>query len=177
MQASHLVNVTELEPADLCNYLEHKCYTGLGQSLQTITHYIEDLSAEPEGAEQVHLCSLLFQKLKDETGQLIRNDTLIIFPLIRNDKGTKPCTARKLPVELIRSMHQKIMQLLERIRHQNNNYISKPTWSNTLRICTNELFQLEQQLQQVIYMKENTLLPKVEKLFNQECGGGCKHKD
>jgi iron-sulfur cluster repair protein YtfE (RIC family) len=177
MQAAHLVNINELEPADLCNYLEHKSYSGIQQSLQTISHYIEDLLQQPDGAEQVHLCSLLFAKLKDEVEQLMRNDTLIIFPLIRNDKGTKPCTARKLPVELIRTMNQKIMQLLERIRHQSNNYISKSTWGNALRICNNELYQLEQQLQQVIYIKENSLLPKVEKLFNQDCKGGCKHKD
>ncbi len=177
MQAAHLVNMNDLEPADLCNYLEHKSYTGIQQSLQTISHYMEDLLQQPDGVEQVQLCSLLFAKLKDEADQLMRNDTLIIFPLIRNDKGTKPCTARRLPVALIRTMDQKIMQLLERVRHQSNNYISKPSWGTALRICNNELYQLEQKLQQIIYLKENSLLPKVEKLFNQDCKGGCKHKD
>jgi len=177
MQAAHLVNVNDLDPIDLCNYLEHKCYSGIAQSIKTITHYIDDLSTMPEGVEQIQLCSLLFGKLKDEAEQLMRNDKLIIFPLIRNDKGTKPCTGRKLPVTLIRAMNQKIMLLLEKIRHHSNNYISKPSWGNTFKICNNELYQLEQQVQQVIYIKENTLLPKVEKLFNQDCAGGCSHDD
>lgn len=177
MQATHLVNVNEMEPNDLCDYLELKSYSGIQRSLETVSHYMEDLSKGAEDAEKIQLVSLLYQRLKDEVEQLMRNDTIIIFPLIRNQQGKAPGSGRKLPEDMIRGMHKKIMQLLERIRQQANNYINKPNWSNAFRVCFNELYDLEQQLQQVIYIKENTLLPKVEKQHETTMDTAVKHDD
>jgi iron-sulfur cluster repair protein YtfE (RIC family) len=168
----HLVDVNSLAPADLCNYLEHKYYNNIRQSIQTVQHYVNDLENSSEG--KADLLILLFIRLKDETQQMIRNDELIIFPLIRNDKGVRPCPARKLPIEMMRQMHQKIMQVLEKIRQLVNNYIVLSNWDAAFKICCNELYSLEQLLQQAIYIKENVLLHKIKDDFNGKCSGDCK---
>lgn len=170
----HLVDVNMLVPADLCNYLEHKFYNGIRQLLQTVHHYINGLNNDGESLAQADLLGLLFMRLQDETQQMIRNDELIIFPLIRNDKGLRPCPARKLPIEMMRQMDQKIMQVLEKIRLLSHNYIVQPGWNASFKICCNEMFNLEQQLQQAIYIKENVLLHKIKDDFNGKCSGDCK---
>jgi iron-sulfur cluster repair protein YtfE (RIC family) len=175
MSDAHLVDVTEFSALELCDYLEHKFYKGIRQLMQTIHHYVETLSEDASGIEQSELFSLLFLKLEDQTMQMIRNDEIIIFPLIRNEKEVSPCPARKLPLEMIRQMHQKIMTQLEKIRQQANNYIAKPGWHATFKICCGEMYNMEQQLQKAIYIKENVLLHKVKDAFNQPCGGNCSH--
>lgn len=169
----HLVDYNSLMPEELCNYLEHKVYGSIRQLLQTCHHYNGQLHTMEKDVPS-DLLGLVFMRLQDETQQMMRNDELIIFPLIRNDKGTRPCPARKLPVEMMRQMHQKILQLLEKIRMLSNNYIAKPGWSSAYKIYCSELFSLEQQLQQAIYIKENVLLEKVKDNFNGKCSGNCK---
>lgn len=170
MLESHLVEINELSPGKLCNYIDNKHYQPIKHLLDTITEYIEEWTAEATEADQVEVVSILFYRLKDEIEQLIRNDTLIIFPLIRNDQQVEASKCRKLPVEMIHSKNKKIMYLLDKLRHIANDYIAKPNWTQQFRLLCDELHNLDQQVLQTIYLKENVLLPKVEKIFNQPFG-------
>jgi hypothetical protein len=49
-----------------------------------------------------------------------------------------------------------------------NNYIQQPEWSNQFKICFNEIFSLEQTIQQVLYIKENFLWTKVNVIATYE---------
>lgn len=173
MLESHLVEINELPPGKLCNYIDNKFYQPIRRQLDTIRDYIEEWTSEPGEQEKVELVSILFYRLKDEIEQLIRNDTLIIFPLIRNDQQVAPCQGRKLPTEMIHNKNKKIMYLLDKMRAMANGYIAKPGWTQHYRILCDEMHHLEQQVQQTIYLKENVLLPKVEKIFNQPCNDDC----
>jgi len=68
------------------------------------------------------------------------------------------------------------MYLLDKMRQMANGYIAKPGWTSHFRLLCDELHNLDQQVLQTIYLKENVLLPKVEKLFNQPCGDNPKHE-
>jgi iron-sulfur cluster repair protein YtfE (RIC family) len=175
MLESHLVEINELPTGTLCTYIDNKHYQPIRKLLETLTNYIEEWTEESSDTEKVQLLSVLFYRLKDEIEQLIRNDTLIIFPLIRNDDEVQACKSRKLPVEMIQSKNKKIMYLLEKMKHMANGYIGKPTWSTHFRLLCDELHNLDQQVLQTIYIKENVLLPKVGKMFNQPCANDCKH--
>lgn len=170
MLESHLVEINELAPGKLCNYIDNKHYQPIKRLLDTLTDYIEEWTGESEDSEKVEVLSILFYRLKDEIEQLIRNDTLIIFPLIRNDQQVTPCKGRKLPAEMIHNKNKKIMYLLDKLRHLANDYIAKPNWTQQFRLLCDELHNLDQQVLQTIYLKENVLIPKVEKEFNQDCG-------
>jgi iron-sulfur cluster repair protein YtfE (RIC family) len=167
MLESHLVEINELPPGKLCSYIDNKHYQPIKHLLDTITDYIEEWTAEANDAEKVEVLSILYYRLKDEIEQLIRNDTLIIFPLIRNDQQVEASKSRKLPLEMIHSKNKKIMYLLDKLRHMANDYIAKPSWTQQFRLLCDELHNLDQQVLQTIYLKENVLLPKVEKLFNK----------
>ncbi len=167
MLESHLVEINELSSGKLCSYIENKHYLPVKHSIDTITEYIEEWTEKATDAEQVEVVSILFYRLKDEIEQLIRNDTLIIFPLIRNDQQGEASHTRKLPLEMIHSKNKKIMYLLDKLRHLANEYIAKPSWTQEFRLLCDEMHNLDQQVRQTIYLKENVLLPKVEKLFNQ----------
>jgi iron-sulfur cluster repair protein YtfE (RIC family) len=175
MSGSHLVEVNELPADKLCTYIEHKFYQSIKTILENLTVYVEELIDDSSAQEKEELEDILLNKLKIEVEQLIRNDSLIIFPLIRNEAAVMPCKGRKLPLEMIHSKNKKIMYLFEKIRHMANGYIYKPTWSQQFKIFCGELHDLEQMVLQTIYLKENLLLPKVEKLFNQPCAKTCKH--
>lgn len=162
MSAAHLIDIKQLSEAELCDYLEYKFYTGIRQLLTTIHHYTAELSADGEGALQSEIFGLLFNKLEDETQQMMRNDEIIIFPLIRQKNKYGALSTGKVPVAFIGQMHKKIMLLLDKIRHQLNNYISKPEWIPAYKICIGEMFNLEQEIQQAIYLKENVLLLKMK---------------
>jgi iron-sulfur cluster repair protein YtfE (RIC family) len=175
MSSPHLVEVNELSPEKLCNYIDKKHYTPAIQIIEGISKAITDLQVIEDSNGQIELIAVLFYRIKDEVMQLIRNDRLIIFPLIRNDGGVTPCKGRKLPLEMIHNMNKKIIHLLDRLRHMLNNYIAKPEWTQDFRVICDELHEMDQQVMQAIYLKENVLLPKVAFLFNQPCQKDCNH--
>ncbi len=176
MLDSHLVEINELPPGKLCSYIDNKHYQPIRRLLETLSEYIEEWTDESTDSEKVQLLTILFYRLKDEINQLIRNDTLIIFPLIRNDNEVKPCKGRKLPIDMIQSKNKKIMYLLDKMKQMANGYIAKPSWTQHFRILCDELHNLDQQVLQTIYLKENVLIPKVEKMFNQPCANDCHHE-
>lgn len=173
MLHSHLIEVNDLPPGKLCTYIDHKYYQPIKKLLETIAVYIEEWTEECKDTEKVESVSVLFYKLKDEVEQLIRNDTLIIFPMIRNDRHVTPCKGRKLPLEMISNKNKKIMHFLDKMKLQANGYIADSGWTQQFRLVCDELYYLDQQVVQTIYLKENVLLPKVVKEFNQPCGDNC----
>lgn len=176
MLESHLVEINELSSAKLCSYIENKHYQPIKLLLETLTGYMEEWTDESKEPEKVELMSILFYRLKDEIEQLIRNDSLIIFPLIRNDQDNSKSKARKLPVDMIHIKNKKIMYLLDKMRQMANGYLAKEDWTQHFRLMCDELHNLNQQVLQTIYLKENALLPKVLRQFNQPYEDDCNHQ-
>lgn len=170
-----LGDVIILGPGQLCNYLEHDLYNDIRRTLQKVQNCISGAREDVGAASHADLLNLLFIRLNGETHQMMQNDELVIFPLIRNDKGVKPCPARKLPVEVMRQMHREIMQLLEKVRSLFNNYIEENSWNKALKITCNEMLDLDLQLQKAVQIKEQVLLDKIKDDFNGKCSGNCKN--
>jgi iron-sulfur cluster repair protein YtfE (RIC family) len=163
MLASHLVEVNELSPPQLCHYIDHKQYTPVRQSLESLFETIDQLKNEELDAEKITLASMLFIRLKDETEQLIRNDRLVLFPLIEKEWAKPVPGSPHLPLQMIRDKNKKILNILDRLRQIANSYILKPEWSTETRLFFEELFGLDQMITQAIYLKENVLVPKLLK--------------
>jgi iron-sulfur cluster repair protein YtfE (RIC family) len=124
--------------------------------------YLHEVEEEQSTSGKEDLVMLLFYKLKDELEQMLRNDTIIVFPLIRHEIGQAYHANMPLPTAMIHQMHKKILKLLDKLRTQVNSYLVKPEWSESFRLFCDELFTLDQQVQQAIYIKENVLLKKVQ---------------
>jgi iron-sulfur cluster repair protein YtfE (RIC family) len=165
MLASHLVEVNELSPPQLCHYIDQKQYIPIRQSLDAVMQSADRIEDGQLETDKLTLATMLFVRLKDETDQLIRNDRLILFPLIEKEWEPGAVHAPHLPLQMIREKNKKILNILDRLRQIANSYILKPEWSTETRLFFEELFGLDQMITQAIYLKENVLVPKLMK-FN-----------
>ena len=163
MLAPHLVEVNELSPLQLCHYIEQKQYIPIKQAFGSINEFANEAEHSNDSMETLSLVSLLLNKIKDETEQLMRNDLLIIFPLIKRISKEPQVEAPHLPVKMIREKNRKILNLLDKLRQVANGYMLKPEWSGDVRLYFEELFTLDQMIAQAIYLKENVLIPKAMK--------------
>jgi iron-sulfur cluster repair protein YtfE (RIC family) len=163
MLASHLVEVNELSPPQLCHYIEQKHYLPIRQSLATLREYAEKLQHSDIEPEKLGLAAMLFVRLMEEMEQVIRNDLMILFPLVLQEVTGVRNSSIHIPLQMIREKNKKILNLLERLRALANNFILKPEWDTDTRMFFEELFTLDQMISQAIYLKENVLLPKLAK--------------
>lgn len=161
MVAPHLVEINELPVHKLCNFIDTKHYHAIIQAFSNVEENLDDLQNTSEDADKVEMVAVLFYRIKDEVQQLIRNDRLIIFPLVKKMVENAATAQGKVPVDMVHSMNKKILTLLDRMRHILNDFIARPDWSQGFRIFCDELHNLEQHVLQAIYLKENVLLPKV----------------
>ncbi len=160
MLATHLLNINDLNPDELCNFIETRYYSqidALLKNLDGMVAKLEDSCTETDTLITVSL--MLYSRMADEVKQLLRLDRQIIFPLIK--AATETDGHRHLPNDNIHRHHERIMKLLAKLRHQANDFVVQPGWSQPFKIFCDDSYSLEQCLQQVIYLKENLLLPKM----------------
>jgi hypothetical protein len=98
---------------------------------------------------------------------MIRYDEQVVFPFIRDGFSEKKFNDGQLPAEMMQQMTIRILTLLEKTRRLLNNYLPIAGGRNCMPDTSNNLFRLEQFLQQAIYFKENYLLPKVKERFSK----------
>lgn len=155
MNNLHIINYNDFTPAELCNYLEERHYVQILSDLGSTKNYIETLTIE-EDTPLIELINTLFHKLDLEINQLFTKDHILLFPYLIQNKDT---VINLAPINLI---HQRIIDILQKLRGLMNNYVQQPGWSNHFKICSNELHSLEQNIHHVIYVKEVFLWSKVK---------------
>lgn len=156
MLATHLYSMVELSPDQLCHHIKTRCYAqadALMDSLDDHAKKLEEKEAKEDPAVNVVL--MLYVRLADELRQVIRFDRQLIFPLVQ-----QPETGRPLPATAIHKQHERLTKILEKLRHQANGYVAQSGWSVLFKMFCDDAYQLEQTIQQVIYLKENLLIPK-----------------
>ncbi|WP_212001011.1 hypothetical protein [Chitinophaga sp. HK235] len=159
-----IINFHELTPAALCDVITSKFH-------QPIEHTAEEIMAwfnlerqdDPSAPATADLQQLLFTKMQTEFTQLMRKETSIIFPVIRNaaihNKGQK--SLQPAVYDSIQQSFQKIILLLQKLRQVTGNYLLQGHWSAAYKICISDMYSLEQLLQQWIYVEQNILYPAV----------------
>lgn len=165
MLASHLVEVNELSPPQLCHYIDQKYYTPLFQALDTQEHLAAMLQHSDVDPEKMSVAHLLFTRLKEEVEQVIRNDRLIVFPVVEKLDNCQPGTPFQMPLQMIRDKNKKIISIMEKLRQVANNFILRPEWDADTRLFFEELFLIDQMISQSIYLKENVLLPRLQRVY------------
>ncbi len=157
MQVASTLDYSNYTAEELCHYIENKHYALLKHKFEAAFSYFQELHDEKNYIETEHLLVLLFKKLKEEVFQLIRRDIMVIFPMICSlEEGQHHVFVSSLQA------HKRIVDLLQKIRALTNNYIQQPEWTKMYRFCCIELLELEELIQQIIYMKENFILSKPE---------------
>jgi len=161
MQNLCTINFSNFEPKSLCNYLENRIYLQVLSNIEITQKYVFELLQEDDSQTNDLLNSLVDIIFK-EIRQLFTKDKLILFPHLISNNSTK------INLEPTNEIHKRINRLLEKIRYLMNNYVAKPEWTSTHEICCNELFNLEQSILFIFYIKENYLWSKINQVPNHE---------
>lgn len=162
MHHFHVLNYNDFAADELCNYLDERYYNHILNDFNITQKYIEHLSYE-DASKNADLIVTLFNKLRVEVNQLFVKDRILLFPHFIHSKDTH------INLQPINQLHQRILEILRKIRSLNNNYISQPTWSNLSKICSSELFSIEQSIEHILYIKENFLWTKINSIQVNEC--------
>lgn len=161
MQKLHTINYQNFSPNELCNYLDERYYAQILHDFDSTEKYLSDL-AHNEESQSIDLVITLFYKLQNEVKQLFVKDRILLFPHVVAEKNN---SISLTPINII---HQRILTILQKIRELMNNYIQQPNWSSAYKICSNELYGLEQLIHYVLYVKENFLWTRINTIVNYE---------
>jgi iron-sulfur cluster repair protein YtfE (RIC family) len=155
MHNLHIINYNDLETEELCHYLEERHYVQILKDFETTEKYLQQLNSGDEDPEITDLLNALFSRLNLEVIQLFTKDRILLFPHVKYH------AEKEISLDPINQVHQRVMDLLQKLRGLMNNYVQKPRWSTQYKICCNELYALEQNIQHILYIKENFLWTKI----------------
>jgi len=153
------IRYEEFQIDDLCDYLEEKFYKPTRSGLDLMKDYVAKSNLFEKDKDNTHgIVRLLIDKLIDESNKLFKNDTLILFPKIKS--GIMHFSENTLNV--FSKMHYSILNIIERIKPLMNYYIPEPFWNIHTHLLTLELKQIEQNFENIIYIKEYYLWSKIK---------------
>ncbi|CAL1521166.1 hypothetical protein [Chitinophaga sp. MM2321] len=164
MHAYALINFHELSPAALCDIIVNKFHLPVEQTAeQVMAYFLLERQEDPTTPTAADLQQLLFAKMQAECIQLIRKESTILFPVIRNTSihNTGKKCIQPAAYESIQQSFQKILLLLQKLRQVTDNYLIQGHWSSAYKICLSDMYTMEQTLQQWIYVEQNILYPAV----------------
>ena len=166
----YVVNFHEIEAYILCDYIEDKLHASLRLQAALIQKYLrQDLYCVCNCTTQFSLIQVLFQRLEEEMEQVFRKESIVLFPLIREQvEGNGLKKINENAFEILKESHNKMIQIAQKLRQLTNNYFVKSGWNAPAKLCVNELFDFEQALQRWIHLEEGVLFPKLDSDFLQE---------
>ncbi|SKA15314.1 hypothetical protein SAMN04488128_1021140 [Chitinophaga eiseniae] len=159
-----IINFHELTPAALCDVIVNKFHQPIERTAEEVMAWFNlERQDDPTAPATADLQQLLFAKMLTEIAQLMRKETTLIFPVIRNaaihKKGRK--SLKPTAYDGIRPSFDKIMLLLQKLRQVTGNYLLQGHWSPAYKICLSDMYTVEQLLQQWHYIAQNILYPAV----------------
>jgi iron-sulfur cluster repair protein YtfE (RIC family) len=162
MFAYSIINYHELTPGLLCNVIANKFHTPIQQLIdQVMTYFNLERQEDRQAPPSADLQHLLFGKMQTETSQLIRKESTVLFPVIRNASALNKSTKNLQPgaYDSIQQSFHKIILLLQKLRQVSSNYQLQQHWSAEYKICINDMMVTEQVIQQWIFIEQNILYP------------------
>ncbi|MNY78034.1 hypothetical protein D3C86_2181220 [compost metagenome] len=57
--------------------------------------------------------------------------------------------------------HELLIELLQKMRQLMHHYITHPSWSQSLKSCVNEMFQMETDVLRWIHFEQSSLYPRL----------------
>jgi iron-sulfur cluster repair protein YtfE (RIC family) len=162
MFAYSIINFHELTPGSLCNVIANKFHFPIQHLAdQVMTYFNLERQEDRDAPATADLQQLLFGKMQTEIAQLIRKETTVLFPVIRNRPALpqNKKNIRPAAYDSVQQSFQKILLLLQKIRQISANYQLQDHWSTAYKLCVGDIFITEQLLQQWIYVEQNILYP------------------
>ena len=149
----------ETSPEGLCHIIEQECQPEILISCKIVESYFKNNSNKELPDATSELVQLLCAKLQDELKHLFLRESGIIFSGIKK-KGIE-FTIENKACENIHRTQQVIVNLLLKLRQILNNYVIQKEWSTEWKNCVHQIFMLEKQIHQWIYIEQSLLYPAI----------------
>lgn len=149
----------EMDPAELCKFLEKECHEEIHSSVKKITHCFSEEAFPLQNESAEELLQLLFSKLSDEVQHVFLKESGIVFPLIK--KSNAGTTLEPKIADSIQLTQKIILNLLIKIRQLLNDFIPKPGAGKKWKACLNEMFLLENKIHYWIHIEQSVLYPAI----------------
>ena len=160
MVATHTIQFEDMSVAQICNHFEHKQYLPIKDSFVVLDEGLEDLKIHYPQHEKLVLIEILFRKLRNEMEQTMRNDLLVLFPILK--KKAEDAVLNHFPLQSIRDKNKRILNILNKVRLVCENYVRQPCWDATSKAFFEEMYNLDKQITESILLKENLLFPRLK---------------
>lgn len=162
-----IVNFIELSPKALCEYIHTKFHPQIRHAFTVVRLYIhQEYPCVCNCSTQYALIRLLFVKMEEEVEQIFRKESLILFPLIieQQQEGIQAHWNEGL-FQWLENYHQKIQQMLDKIRRLSHNYTVHPDTAPEKKLLVAELYNLDTNIQNWVRMEQGVLFPKMQQVI------------
>ena len=109
-----------------------------------------------------------FQALQEEMLPHLQKEEMVLFPRIIEWVGTGFSNAGSarisVPIAVMEKEHEKVSELMQKIRELTNEYIPPTSACTTFRVSLQELKDFEEDLHQHVHLENNILFPMIKRI-------------
>lgn len=157
------VNLSDLSVDEICEYLQYKHYHHILSDFEILRKYIYTCNLHEKDNDDTHgILRILIDKLYQDCNLLIKNDTYIFFPKIKNETEV----IQKNTLEIFKKIHQNIIENLNKIKKLYNNYQQEKYWNSYTQLSMIEMIQIDETIRNIIYIKEKYIWNKIKNISN-----------
>lgn len=163
MRSYPVINFSQFSVEEVCDFVSLR----LHEHLKTLMNNIQQTIIENEPvfshADQQQLFPVLFLQFKDECSQLMRMESFIFFPFLKQKKHEENFLIPDSIMNRLFKNHELITALFYRIKLSLNNFMSKEDFAPVEQIIINDLTTLEYLMSDWNLLCQNHIIKKVEK--------------
>ncbi len=163
MRGYPLVNFASFNTIELCDFIAQRVYADVEDRLDRLQQSFDRYPTAFESEDEEHLLPILFLQLADQCRQLLRLETLALFPHMRNQAqaGLTPSISSNTAHQLAQA--QKIMlSQTWRLGLTLNFYVSPRAYNTEEQILVNDLHLLSCLLQDWVVLVQHHLVARTE---------------
>ncbi len=167
----------KLSLTELANYIVSTHHEYIKTEAPKIAVYLEKVAFKHGGRHpELHRIFQLFIMIKQEMGDHMQKEELILFPRIRkveeinvsgNAASQMTVSALETPILMMEEEHEQAGQWMEEIRQLTNNYTAPEDACTTYKLSFDCLRAFEADLHQHVHLENNILFPRTLELFGK----------
>lgn len=156
------INFSRFSIDEVCNFVADRMHLDIGGQLVNLQKAVYENDNIFKQIDQQHILPVLFVQLKDECEQLVRLESLVFFPFIRNKRNEPGFQISEQTKQKLFGCQELIMALYYRIKLSLKNFLSKDPYSPAEQIIINDLKNLEYLLSDWMYLVQNNIIDSVK---------------
>jgi iron-sulfur cluster repair protein YtfE (RIC family) len=161
MLVYNVIDFEQMSVSEICEYLLDKYYFKLSSEFNVLRRYLDTCNLHEKDNDNTHgMIRILIDKLNKDCNLVVKNDTHILFPKIQHTQENIDVNT----IDVFKKMHQSILITLAKIKTLFNNYRTEKYWNTYTQLAAIEMQNIEENIQNIIFIKEKYLWHKIENI-------------